>query len=117
MPTPDVCANCHTTQHKQFSDEKRFGFPSHSLAMERALDAKHFVDKPKAEVAACLQCHSVASKCDSCHTRHRFSAAEARRPEACISCHGGPPHPDDETYFHSKHGQRYLAQGAQWDCA
>jgi len=115
MPTPDVCSRCHAKQHKQFVEEKRYGFPSHSLAMERALDAKHFADKPKAEVTACLQCHSVASKCDSCHTRHLFSAAEARRPEACITCHSGPPHPDDETYFHSKHGQLYLAEGESWD--
>jgi hydroxylamine dehydrogenase len=115
LPTPDVCASCHTAQHEQFVDEKRFGFPSHALAMERALDAKHFADKPKAEVTACLQCHSVASKCDSCHTRHKFSAAEARRPEACITCHSGPPHPDDETFFHSKHGQLYLTQGETWD--
>ncbi|VAX11694.1 Hydroxylamine oxidoreductase (Fragment) [hydrothermal vent metagenome] len=115
MPTPTVCATCHKTQHREFVDEKRFGFPSHALAMERALDAKHFVDKPKAEVTACLQCHSIATKCDSCHTRHRFSAAEARRPEACISCHSGPPHPDDETYFNSAHGQIYLKEGSDWD--
>ncbi len=115
LPTPDVCGSCHDKQHGEFIDEKRYGFPSHSLAMERALDAKHFADKPKAEVTACLQCHSVASKCDSCHTRHLFSAAEARRPEACITCHSGPPHPDDETYFHSKHGQLYLAEGENWD--
>lgn len=115
LPTPAVCGKCHATQHAQFVDEKRFGFPSHALAMERALDASHFVDKPKAEVTACLQCHSVAEKCDSCHTRHRFSAAEARRPEACITCHSGPPHPDDETYFASAHGRLYLAEGAQWD--
>jgi hydroxylamine dehydrogenase len=115
MPTPKVCASCHTEQHQQFEDEKRYGFPSHALAMERALDAKHFVDKPKAEVTACLQCHSVATKCDSCHSRHKFSAAEARRPEACITCHSGPPHPDDETYFNSAHGQLYLKEGDQWD--
>ncbi len=115
LPTPDVCGSCHDKQHGEFIDEKRYGFPSHSLAMERALDAKHFADKPKAEVTACLQCHSVASKCDSCHTRHLFSAAEARRPEACITCHSGPPHPDDETYFHSKHGQLYLTEGESWD--
>jgi len=115
MPTPEICANCHQQQHDQFMDEKRFGFPSHALAMERALDAKHFVDKPKAEVTACLQCHSVATKCDSCHTRHLFSAAEARRPEACITCHSGPPHPDDESYFASAHGQIYLAEGDSWD--
>ncbi len=115
LPTPDVCGSCHDKQHGEFLAEKRYGFPSHSLAMERALDARHFADKPKAEVTACLQCHSVASKCDSCHTRHQFSAAEARRPEACITCHSGPPHPDDETYFHSKHGQLYLAEGENWD--
>jgi len=115
LPTPQICSACHTTQHQQFVDEKRYGFPSHALAMERALDAKHFVDKPKAEVTACVQCHSVATKCDSCHTRHKFSAAEARRPEACITCHSGPPHPDDETYFNSAHGQLYLEEGENWD--
>ncbi len=115
LPSPADCGGCHQTQHGQFLDERRYGFPSHALAMERAVDAKHFVDKPKSEVAACLQCHSVATKCDSCHTRHRFAAAEARRPEACITCHSGPPHPDDEAYFASAHGQRYLAEGASWD--
>ncbi len=115
MPTPDICATCHAAQHDQFTDEKRYGFPSHALAMERAVDAKHFVDKPKAEVASCVQCHSVATKCDSCHTRHRFSAAEARRPEACITCHSGPPHPDDEAYFASAHGKKYRAEAADWD--
>ncbi len=115
LPAPVVCAGCHDKQHSEFVAEKRYGFPGHSLAMERALDAKHFADKPKAEVTACLQCHSVASKCDSCHTRHLFSAAEARRPEACITCHSGPPHPDDETFFHSKHGQLYVAEGESWD--
>ena len=115
LPTPKVCAECHSAQHAQFEDEKRYGFPSHALAMERALDAKHFVDKPKAEVTACLQCHSVATKCDSCHTRHKFDAAESRRPEACITCHSGPPHPDDETYFNSAHGQIYLKEGQGWN--
>ena len=115
FPTPEDCGGCHAVQHGQFLDERRYGFPSHALAMERAVDAKHFVDKPKAEVAACLQCHSVATKCDSCHTRHRFDAAEARRPEACLTCHSGPPHPDDETYFDSAHGKRYLAEGGAWD--
>ncbi|MBW9264970.1 MAG: hydroxylamine oxidoreductase [Candidatus Thiodiazotropha sp. (ex. Lucinisca nassula)] len=115
MPTPAVCANCHEKQHGEFQDEARYGFPSHVLAMERAVDAPHFADKPKAEVQSCVQCHSVATKCDSCHTRHRFDAAEARRPEACITCHSGPPHPDDETYFASAHGRLYLAEGKDWD--
>jgi len=115
LPTPQVCGGCHEKQHGEFRDEARYGFPSHVLAMQRAVDAKHFVDKPKAEVQACVQCHSVATKCDSCHTRHRFDPAEARRPEACITCHSGPPHPDDETYFASAHGKIYLAEGNGWD--
>jgi hydroxylamine dehydrogenase len=115
LPGPAVCGGCHEAQYGRFLDESRYGFPSHALAMERAVDAKHFADKPKAEVLSCLQCHSVATKCDSCHPRHRFSAAEARRPEACINCHSGPPHPDDETYFASAHGRRYLEGGGSWD--
>jgi hydroxylamine dehydrogenase len=98
MPTPKVCGECHAVQHDAFQSEKQYGFPSHVLAMERATDSKHFADKPKAETTACVQCHSVATKCDSCHTRHRFEAAEARRAEACTTCHSGPPHPDDETF-------------------
>jgi len=115
LPTPDVCGGCHPKQSGELRDEARYGFPSHGLAMERAVDARHFADKPKAEVMACVQCHSVATKCDSCHTRHRFDPAEARRPEACITCHSGPPHPDDDTYFASAHGRVYREEGDGWD--
>ncbi|MBF0214408.1 MAG: hydroxylamine oxidoreductase [Magnetococcales bacterium] len=114
FPTPQTCGGCHPERLAQMNEEKKYGFPSHALAMERVVDSKHFADKPKAEVMACLQCHSVGSKCDSCHTRHRFDPAEARRPEACITCHSGPPHPDDESYFSSAHGQRYLQDGKNW---
>ncbi|MBF0142821.1 MAG: hydroxylamine oxidoreductase [Magnetococcales bacterium] len=115
LPTPRTCGECHPRRVAQMEEEKKYGFPGHALAMERAVDSKHFADKPKAEVASCLQCHSVATKCDSCHTRHRFDPAEARRPEACLTCHSGPPHPDDEAYFASPHGQRYLQEGSTWD--
>ncbi|MBF0283753.1 MAG: hydroxylamine oxidoreductase [Magnetococcales bacterium] len=115
FPTPQTCGTCHPQRLAQVEEEKQYGFPSHALAMERVVDAKHFADKPKAEVASCLQCHSVATKCDSCHTRHRFDPAEARRPEACLTCHSGPPHPDDEAYFASAHGRKYQKEGALWD--
>ena len=115
FPGPETCGTCHKSQHNALLDERRYGFPSHALAMERTVDAPHFVDKPKAEVLACLHCHSVATKCDSCHTRHLFDAAEARRPEACITCHSGPPHPDDEAFFNSAHGRIYRNEGADWD--
>ena len=48
-----------------------------------------------------------AAACDSCHTRHTFSAEEARQPQACESCHMGFDHPQWEMYSSSKHGVRH----------
>ena len=47
------------------------------------------------------------ASCDSCHTRHTFSVAEAKQPEACASCHMGFDHPQWEMYSTSKHGIRH----------
>ena len=53
--------------------------------------------------------------CSSCHTRHRFSVAEARKPEACGQCHLGPDHPQIEIYNESKHGAIYNAEAMEWN--
>ena len=45
--------------------------------------------------------------CNACHTRHSFSTAQARQPEACSKCHLGPDHPQKEVYEESKHGNAY----------
>jgi hydroxylamine dehydrogenase len=45
--------------------------------------------------------------CNACHTRHSFSIAQARKPEACSKCHLGPDHPQKEIYEESKHGNAY----------
>lgn len=45
--------------------------------------------------------------CNACHTRHNFSKAQARQPEACGKCHLGPDHPQKEIYEESKHGNTY----------
>ena len=45
--------------------------------------------------------------CNACHTRHVFSRAQARQPEACSKCHLGPDHPQKEIYEESKHGNTY----------
>ncbi len=45
--------------------------------------------------------------CTPCHTRHSFSKAQARQPEACSKCHLGPDHPQKEIYEESKHGNAY----------
>jgi len=44
------------------------------------------------------------SSCTACHSRHTFSAAEARNPAACENCHLGPDHPDKEVFESSVHG-------------
>ena len=45
-----------------------------------------------------------AGSCSACHTRHRFSKAQAREPQTCGKCHLGPDHPQMEVYQESKHG-------------
>ncbi len=47
--------------------------------------------------------------CSACHTRHAFSAAQARNPENCGRCHMGPDHPQIEIYNESKHGIAFRA--------
>ncbi len=47
--------------------------------------------------------------CSACHTRHRFSKEQARKPEVCGKCHLGPDHPQLEVYEESKHGILYRA--------
>ncbi len=47
--------------------------------------------------------------CSACHSRHNFSAAQARNPENCGKCHMGPDHPQIEIYNESKHGIAFYA--------
>ncbi|HET7205460.1 MAG TPA: multiheme c-type cytochrome [Terriglobales bacterium] len=123
IPTPDTCAACHQTQVEQFKKGK------HSLAWAamKAMPTIHW--QPMAMIEGekgCGGCHKIgiktpaeivelrqhgsefgAAACDSCHTRHTFSADEARQPQACESCHMGFDHPQWEMYSSSKHGVRH----------
>jgi len=47
--------------------------------------------------------------CSACHSRHKFSVAQARSPENCGKCHMGPDHPHIEIYNESKHGIAFYA--------
>ncbi len=47
--------------------------------------------------------------CTACHSRHKFSVAQARNPENCGKCHMGPDHPQIEIYNESKHGIAFRA--------
>ena len=53
--------------------------------------------------------------CTYCHSRHKFSVEEARKPESCGQCHLGPDHPQHEIYEESKHGNIYAAGGDEWN--
>jgi hypothetical protein len=121
-PTPETCAQCHEDQVAQFKKGK------HALAWAAAKAMPTFHYQPVAireGLKGCGGCHKIGLKseaevkelrqiagpfgnasCDACHTRHLFSAAEARRPEACQTCHMGFDHPQWEMYSSSKHGVR-----------
>lgn len=47
--------------------------------------------------------------CTACHSRHTFSAEQARHPDTCGKCHMGPDHPHKEIYEESKHGIAFFA--------
>ncbi|MFB0565255.1 MAG: multiheme c-type cytochrome [Candidatus Aminicenantaceae bacterium] len=124
IPTPQTCALCHEDQVNQFKAGK------HALAWAamKAMPTAHWQPMVLMEgMKGCGGCHKIGLKteeetnvlkkngagfgvasCDACHTRHMFSAQEARQPQACQTCHMGFDHPQWEMYSSSKHGVRYL---------
>jgi hypothetical protein len=124
IPTLETCAGCHAERVVQFKKGKH---AAAWIAM-RAMPSIHF--QPMALTdgqKGCGGCHKIGIKtpaeikelskaggafgiasCDSCHTRHVFSVAEARQPQACQTCHMGFDHPQWEMYSSSKHGVRYM---------
>jgi hydroxylamine dehydrogenase len=111
MPSAEECSECHARQVKELVSEKDHGRPNHIQAWEANVLVPWYPEAYRrgwlAGNAGCDMCHGIGEKCDPCHTRHTFSAAEARRPEACMTCHMGPDHPDAESYRESKHGIIY----------
>jgi len=110
-----VCAQCHAQQAEQFAHSKHAAaWVAMSAMPTTAMQPHALIDGMK----ACGGCHRVGydgGRCDACHTRHLFSAAEARRPEACGTCHMGFDHPQWEMYMNSKHGMIYRENGQRWD--
>jgi hypothetical protein len=122
LPTPDTCAQCHDAQVAQFKKGKH----AWAWAAVKAMPTFHYQPLAIREgLKGCGGCHKLGLKseaeqkelakasggfgnasCDACHTRHLFSKAEARRPEACQTCHMGFDHPQWEMYSGSKHGVR-----------
>lgn len=105
------CQGCHPKQTLEFRQSV------HARALPDALEnARLLAQIPAMQRRGCLGCHGMGGaeqggRCDDCHGAHRFSAADARRPEACGTCHLGPDHPQIEAYEASKHGVAFAAAG------
>jgi|GEM_PF-2461257 len=48
--------------------------------------------------------HTTQATCNQRHTRHEFSAAQARKPKVCSNCHNGVDHNEFEAFMLSRHG-------------
>ena len=133
--TPKDCSRCHPDEVTQYSKSKH----SNTIEIIWKLDPwlNKGMNSDNERKVGCLHCHGTVvaiddkgkldpttwpnvgvgrvnldgskGSCTSCHTRHRFAVSEARKPEACDSCHLGPDHPQIEIYEESKHGTVYNA--------
>jgi len=126
MPDAAVCGTCHLQEFAERESERDTlnwpqeqwppGRPSHALDYHGVVELAMWAALTEREIAeGCVSCHSVQNKCDGCHTRHTFSAAEARKPEACATCHNGIAHNEFENYMLSKHGSIYQISGHKWN--
>jgi hydroxylamine dehydrogenase len=133
--TPKDCSRCHPDEAMQYSRSKH----ANTMEILWKLDPwlNKGMNSENERKTGCYHCHGTVvsvdqtgkldprtwpnvgvgrlnldgskGSCTSCHTRHRFAVSEARRPEACDSCHLGPDHPQIEIYEESKHGTIYHA--------
>ncbi len=121
LPTEKTCQVCHPEQTGQYlSGKHALGWVALEAMPKTGFQPHAYIQGLK----GCGGCHKVGvrteaqraeshygSPCDSCHTRHKFSKAEARRPEACRTCHMGFDHPQWEMWSSSKHGVIYQTEG------
>jgi hydroxylamine dehydrogenase len=126
MPTADVCGNCHLQEYAEQQSERDTilwpknqwprGRPSHALDYRANVETDIYAGMSQREIAdGCTMCHTNQNKCDNCHTRHEFSVANSRKPEACGTCHSGADHNNWEAYNGSQHGLGYQASKNQWN--
>jgi hydroxylamine dehydrogenase len=139
LVTPKDCGKCHATEVAEMTGSHHAKAGDILNSLDNYLG--EVVGGPEAVAVGCLQCHGAKVKvlangrlntdswpntgigrinpdgskgsCSACHTRHSFSKAQARQPEACGKCHLGPDHPQMEVYNESKHGILYAAKKEQ----
>lgn len=142
--SPKDCSRCHPDEAKQYSLSKHANTLEIIWQIDPWLNKGMASDNER--TTGCWLCHGTIVKvkdgkltpetwpnagvgrinpdgsrgaCVSCHTRHKFSIAEARKPESCAHCHMGPDHPQIEIFMESKHGEIYSSEGDKyyWDAA
>jgi len=138
--TPKDCSVCHPDESEQYSISKHANTVEIMWKIDPWLNKGMNSDFERA--TGCYYCHGTVlamkdgeldpetwpnvgvgrinldgskGSCTSCHTRHRFSLMEARKPEACGQCHLGPDHPQIEIFMESKHGAIYTAFGDEYN--
>jgi hydroxylamine dehydrogenase len=138
--SPKDCSRCHPSEAAEYAKSKHANTREIIWKIDPWLN--HGLNNAIERATGCYHCHGTEVKikngkfdentwpnvgvgrinpdgskgsCSSCHTRHKFSVAEARKPEACGQCHLGPDHPQIEIYEESKHGAIYHAEGSSWN--
>ena len=136
LVTPKDCGRCHAKEFKEV--DASYHATAGLILESKDAYLAHAAGGHPVAIAGCESCHGTKVKidpkaknklhrdswpnsgigrlnpdgskgsCTACHTRHAFSKAQARRPEACSKCHLGPDHPQKEVYEESKHGNVYF---------
>jgi len=135
LVTPKDCGECHANEAREV--ENSYHATAGMILDSQDAYMAHVAGGQPAAIAGCESCHGCKVRidpqssnklaaeswpnsgigrinpdgskgsCNACHTRHAFSKAQARQPEACSKCHLGPDHPQKEVYEESKHGNAY----------
>jgi len=138
--SPINCGGCHPRQAEEYARSKHAN--THEIMWQVDFWLNQGLNNALERTTGCFDCHGTMVRledglpvngtwpnvgvgrinpdgslgsCSACHTRHKFSKSEARKPEACDQCHLGPDHPQIEIYNESKHGTIYHAEGTTWE--
>ncbi|HED10261.1 MAG TPA: hypothetical protein ENJ10_06205 [Caldithrix abyssi] len=135
LVTPKDCGSCHKNEAREVQNS--YHATAGKILESKDAYLAHVAGGEPIAIAGCESCHGTKveidpespnklarkswpnsgigrinpdgsmGSCNACHTRHSFSKAQARQPEACSKCHLGPDHPQKEVYEESKHGNAY----------
>ncbi|MCP4582219.1 MAG: hypothetical protein GY839_11440 [candidate division Zixibacteria bacterium] len=135
LVTPKDCGQCHEREFTEVSNS--YHASAGQILESKDAYLAHVAGGEPVAITGCENCHGAKieidpkspnklsqkswpnsgigrinpdgslGSCNACHSRHSFSKAQARKPEACSKCHLGPDHPQKEVYEESKHGNAY----------